>query len=272
MVTSRQLDEGSTRDAAAGLLALCAFLGSPERDLAILGEGNVSCRVDDDSMLVKASGASLGAMGDGDLTEVRLSVLLELVASGGEVDDAEVASALVRSQRHSTAKRPSVEALLHAVCLDAGASAVGHTHPVSVNAVLCSDRASALVEGALFPDQIVVLGHRQLLVPYVDPGVALARHVAVMLGEFVAAEGVLPKVIYLVNHGMFALGDSTDEVQRITVMADKVARVLLSALAVGAPRYLTAADARRIDTRPDELLRRQALAARTPSAQKELTS
>jgi hypothetical protein len=42
-------------------------------------------------------------------------------------------------------------------------------------------------------------------------------------------------------------------------MAVKSARVLLGALAAGSPAFLEAASAERIDTRPDEALRRRLL-------------
>jgi rhamnose utilization protein RhaD (predicted bifunctional aldolase and dehydrogenase) len=243
------------------LTALCDFLGDEKRQLAILGEGNVSGRVSEDTMLVKATGASLGAMTPADLVEARLSTLLALVWGDARASDADVEHAFEECLVTPGARRPSVEALLHAVAIGVGgATTVAHTHPVSVNSLLCSDRAHALVAGSLFPDQVVVLGRHQILVPYVDPGLALSRVVAERLRAFVDDHGKPPKAIYLVNHGMFALGDSTSEVRRITQMADKVARILVGTLSVGHPQYLTAADADRIDTRPDELLRRQALA------------
>ncbi|WP_382306686.1 hypothetical protein [Herbiconiux sp. UC225_62] len=81
-----------------------------------------------------------------------------------------------------------------------------------------------------------------------------------MLRDRVAATGSAPKVMYLQNHGMFALGASTAEVLQITEMAVKVAEVILGSLPAGGPVFLAAADVARIDTRPDELLRRAALA------------
>jgi rhamnose utilization protein RhaD (predicted bifunctional aldolase and dehydrogenase) len=145
------------------------------------------------------------------------------------------------------------------VCLDRpGITVVGHTHPVAVNALLCSRHASLLTSGALFPDQIVVLGTNPMLIPYVDPGLRLAQEVRRRLHDV----ELTPRVIYLRNHGMFALGASAAEVQQITAMADKVARVILGALAAGGPVFMEAAEVERIDTRPDELLRRAALGAR----------
>ena len=84
--------------------------------------------------------------------------------------------------------------------------AVGHTHPVPVLSLLCSRHAESLATEMLFPDQIVVLGRRPLFVPYVDPGLALARRVRDDLARHVTRHGEPPKAIYLGNHGLFALG------------------------------------------------------------------
>ena len=112
----------------------------------------------------------------------------------------------------------------------------------------------------LFPDQIVVLGRRPLFVPYIDPGLALARRVRDDLATHVARHGEPPKVIYLGNHGLFALGQTPEHVLQITAMAVKASRVLAGALAAGGVSALAEAEADRIDARPDEHYRRAALA------------
>ncbi|GLK19130.1 class II aldolase/adducin family protein [Herbiconiux flava] len=261
--------------ARAALVELSRELGRPDRAWAVLAEGNTSVALGDGRMLVKASGASMAIAVPGDFVAVGLPEVLALVDESADVDpsagpsedDDEAVRALFEAAAEQGGRRPSVEALLHAVCLALpGVEAVGHTHPVPVNALLCSPRASLLVEGALFPDQIVVLGTDPLLVPYVDPGLPLARVVRRMLGERLAATGSVPKVIYLGNHGMFALGASPAEVLRITEMAVKVAQVILGSLAAGGPVFLSVEHVARIDTRPDELLRRAALAAGTAAS------
>lgn len=55
----------------AALLKLSHDLGREERDLAILGEGNTSCRVDEDTFLVKASGSSLANLQENQLVLCR---------------------------------------------------------------------------------------------------------------------------------------------------------------------------------------------------------
>ena len=159
--------------------------------------------------------------------------------------------------------RPSVEALLHVVCVvDAGAKTVAHTHPESVNALLCSDRADVLAGPPIFPDQVVVIGRRALLVPYSDPGVVLAREVRVRLAAH-AREWGMPRVIYLQNHGLVVLGSSAGQALQLTEMADKVSRVVAAALALGNVVPMTDESAERIDTRDDEQIRRIALARAT---------
>lgn len=238
------------------LVALSRLLGEPARSLAILGEGNTSIRTADGRMLVKASGASLGAATAADFVEVDPAALLALL-DDPDADDAAVASAFAEVAAR-TGRRPSVEAMLHAVCLElGGAEVVGHTHPVPVLAILCSPHAEKLATEMLFPDQIVVLGRSPLYVPYVDPGLGLARRVR---DELSARQDEPPKAIYLGNHGLFALGRSPEEVVQITEMAVKAALVLAGALAAGGVHALSAADADRIHERPDEHYRRAALA------------
>jgi rhamnose utilization protein RhaD (predicted bifunctional aldolase and dehydrogenase) len=241
---------------AAELAELSQRLGHEDRDWACVAEGNVSAALGDGSLLVKASGARMREAAPADFVRVRLTALLA-VLDHALAGDQEVAAAFDAAAIGPAGRRPSVESLLHVVCLaEGGATVVGHSHPTVVNAFLCSTRPELLVEGNLFPDQIVVLGRHQLLVPYVDPGLDLARHVRSALREFVARHQVPPKAIYLANHGFFALGSSAREVLDITEMATKSARILLGTLTVGGTAHLTAENSERIDTRPDELLRR----------------
>lgn len=205
---------------------------------AILAEGNVACRLDGDAMLVKASGASLAT------------------ATASSFVALPVAAALEPGTPPADGPRPSVEAPLHAVCFQhADAEFVGHTHPVPVNAVLCSEHAPSIVR-PLFPDQIVVCGADPLFVPYVDPGLELAAAVR----DLLTVRSRPPKAIYLQNHGLVALGQTPQEVLQITAMAVKAAEILLGALATGAPAFLPDDEVARIDSRPDEHYRRRVLA------------
>jgi rhamnose utilization protein RhaD (predicted bifunctional aldolase and dehydrogenase) len=241
------------------IVDLSRTLGDPARDLAILAEGNTSVRLDADRMLVKASGASMATVTASDFVEVEIAALTALI-DDPDGDDATVGETFAAIEARC-GRRPSVEAMLHAVCLTLGdADAVGHTHPVPVVGLLCSPHAEKLATHLLFPDQIVVLGRHPLYVPYVDPGLALARRVRDEMHTHRRDYGHPPKVIYLGNHGLFALGRTPADVLQVTDMAVKAAKVLATALAVGGAQPLSAEAGARIDSRPDEHYRRLALA------------
>ncbi len=247
-----------SRDA---LLALCHRIGEPERDLVIIAEGNISSRGSSATMTIKASGCSLATMTADDLVDVRIDDLLGLLDAEG-VDDVQTAE-VYRTCRVDPAApaMPSVEAILHAaIYRETEASVIVHTHPTAINAILCSASAGLLVAGALFPDQVVVLGRHQLLIPYTDPGVPLARAVRQGLQAFISEHGHAPRIIYLANHGIFALGETPDDALRITTMAVKAARILTGAIAAGGPVFLPNAQQDRIESRPDEHYRRQRIA------------
>lgn len=73
------------------LVELSLELGEPERDLAILAEGNSSARIDDRSFWVKASGTSLArAAHPDDYVAMRIAPLLDTLKSAEELDDPEV--------------------------------------------------------------------------------------------------------------------------------------------------------------------------------------
>lgn len=242
------------------LVELSRSLGRPERDLAILGEGNTSVRLDDESFLIKASGTSLARANDESFVKMDLERTLALLELGDPTDD-ELGEALMAARSSSTDDlRPSIEAVMHALALSEGeATFVGHTHPTSVNSVLCSDRTEALSAGAIFPDQVVVLGRYPLHIPYADVGLPLARALRDGLREHKRRVGATPKTIYLQNHGLVALGRSASGVEQVTTMADKHARIMAGVLAAGEPVYLTAEQADRLDTRSDEEYRRRVL-------------
>lgn len=248
------------------LIRLSRDLGDPTADLAILGEGNTSTDLGDGTYLVKASGTSLQH------ADERSFVRLDRAAVLGVIDDAALAdddsAALERRMRAAmtdpSEPKPSIEAMLHAVTIEIGGAAfTGHTHPTAITGILCSDSAGLLVEGHLFPDQVIVCGRHPLLVPYVDPGLALGRILRERLIEHVERYGAPPKLIYLVNHGIVALGATATEVRQVTAMAVKAARVLRIACATGRPAFLPESSVDALDTRPDEIHRRGVLAADT---------
>jgi rhamnose utilization protein RhaD (predicted bifunctional aldolase and dehydrogenase) len=241
------------------LIWLSRELGREDRKLAILGEGNTSCRVSDQTFLVKASGCSLGSMEAGDVTECRFAPLLQLLERDG-VSDEEISQTLLASRVSSSAKRPSTEAVFHAYLLSLpGVQWVGHTHPVVVNGILCSPRAADFATRRLFPDQIVCCGRQSVLAPYVDPGVPLARAIKVGVQKHQSEFGGVPRIILLTNHGLIAPASGAVGVMTATQMAVKAAEIFNLAAAHGGPVFLEQSSVNRIESRDDEHYRRQQL-------------
>lgn len=242
------------------LVQLSLALGQESRQFALLGEGNASVDCGDGTFWVKASGRSLGSLSPAELCRLRLDAVLTLMARPAP-SEAELEAGLEAARAERGAGRPSVEAFLHALCLrEGGARWVGHTHPVSVNSVLCSRLGAEPFRRHIFPDAVVVCGLEPAVVPYADPGLALARALRLELRRYQAAWGRPPKLLLMESHGLVALGQSAREVVAIHLMADKWAKTLLGTYALGGPAYLPEAEAQRIDARLDEAYRRRVLA------------
>jgi rhamnose utilization protein RhaD (predicted bifunctional aldolase and dehydrogenase) len=241
---------------------LTAGLGRPERDFVILGEGNTSVRVDDESFLVKASGYSFVDATEESFVHVRFAPVLALLEGSGPVAEDDLKAAYAEAKVDpGDPRRPSVETVFHAALLQFdGVDAVAHTHPTDVNALTCSAAWPACCEGRLFPDEAVVCGPASALVPYLDPGVELARAIRRSAEAHRQTYGAAPKVVLMQNHGLIACGADTAECDRITAMAVKAARIRLGALAGGGIADLGAGTTQHLLDRPDERYRQQLLA------------
>lgn len=246
-------------DVLEKLVDLSRELGREERRLTILGEGNTSAVLDDGTFYVKASGHQLGTITGGGFSRVRLDDVMKLLA-GGAPSEAALHEALMMALVEGSDTKPSIETVLHALCLrEGGARFVAHTHAEAAASILCSVHGAEPFLSHIFPDAIVVCGKVPAVVPYADPGFELALGVRRSLRDYTEAHRRSPKLMLLVNHGIMALGQTAAEALNITLMAEKWARILHGALTVGGPRYLPAAEVDRIDQRLDELYRRERL-------------
>jgi rhamnose utilization protein RhaD (predicted bifunctional aldolase and dehydrogenase) len=260
-------------DVLSQLVAMSRNLGHPALDYVILGEGNTSARADADTFWVKASGTELRTIDRAGFVRVSFERALAIL-DAPHLTDAQVKRQLIEAQAAPSTGAgpapqrgappadppPSVETVLHAVCLSLeGVNFVGHTHPTAVNALTCSEAFETAVSGRLFPDEIVVCGPAPVVVPYTDPGVPLARRVRDLIQAYLDEVRQVPRVILMQNHGLVALGRTARQVENVTAMAVKAARVLLGTYALGGPHFLTSEAVDRIHTRPDELYRRRLL-------------
>ena len=247
-----------SNDSLTQLTSMSNNLGDPALEYVILGEGNTSARADADTFWVKASGTELRTIEASGFVQVRFDRVLALLEAGDLSDDAIKAGLEAAKVAPTVTARPSVETVLHALALQLkGVHLIGHTHPTVVNALLCSQKVEEAVAGRLFPDHIVYCGPASVYIPYTDPGVPLARKVRDSIDRYVDEYHEIPKVVLMQNHGLIALGRTARQVEDITAMAVKAARVLLGTYALGGPHFLTAENVDRIHTRPDEAYRRK---------------
>ena len=246
-------------DAIQSLLELSHQLGGERLRMAILGEGNTSVRLDDDTFAVKASGSNLATLKATDVTRCVFGRLLPLL-DATSATDVEVDQALLAARLDPSSKKPSIEALFHAYLLTLpGVSCVGHVHAIAVNQVLCSPRAREFAERRACPDEIVMCGVESVFVPYAEPGLGLSQAIRREVVSFVKRTGRDPKVILLQNHGIIAIGSSPKAVLGSLLMAEKAAEIFVGAAALGGPVFLSPTQCERIAGRPDEHYRQKML-------------
>jgi rhamnose utilization protein RhaD (predicted bifunctional aldolase and dehydrogenase) len=253
---SKRMDE---KEKIGALLKLSHELGAPERRLAILGEGNTSVRLSTTEFAVKASGCNLATLTNQDVATCDSQKILALLDAKQAADEL-IDQTLFDARLNVKSKKPSVESIFHAWLLTLeGVECVGHTHPVSVNQILCSPRARDFAEHRIFPDEVVCCGPQSVFVPYFDPGLALAREIRDRTQSFIKRFKTNPRVILLQNHGIIALGSTPNAVMAATLMATKAAEIFAGAAAMGGPNFMTEAQVARIASRADEAHRQKEL-------------
>ncbi len=171
------------------------------------GGGGNSSGKEDGVLYIKPSGLSLAVLSVDSLMPLRMEPLLELLDEGADAPATPGTDEIMRVALRARVKadddrRPSVECLFHALLPD---PIVLHTHPTVVNALTCA-RDGERIAAEIFGDDV-------LWVPYVDPGLPLARRIATERRAHKARTGAAaPRVILLQNHGMIVTGESADEV------------------------------------------------------------
>ncbi len=215
------------------LLKLAHSLGDPLKEFVIHGEGDCSARVDGKSFLLKVLGKHLHGAREEDFVPLAFEPLLELVSKKPNANAAVVADCL-RSACPPKSPTPSKEAFFNAVLLDLpGVKFIGHTHPTYVAGIMASPKAEAFAAMRLFPQHVQLCGPRSLYVPYMDPGLPLAVELRYRLENYMNQWGDPPLTILLGNHGMIAMGPTSEAVLAATGMMQKAARSYVTAQSCG---------------------------------------
>lgn len=234
------------------------ILGEPQRNYVIIGEGNTSARIDADSFYVKASGQQMGIMTTAGFVAVHFAPILDLLDNPPATQTEQKTRLAAARVDSNSPLMPSIEVGFHAMLLhECGVQYIGHTHPIAVNRLMCSNRAAVFAANRIFPDEVVLCGPESVLVPYADPGLPLAIVMRQKVREYLAKYSEAPKVILLANHGVIALGTTPTEVLNITAMCVKAAEILSGAYAVGEPIFMQKDEIMHIYKRPDEIDRRK---------------
>ena len=177
----------------------------------LAGGGNTSMK-ENGVLHVKGSGTSLRLVKPEQFVAMDMAKLTEMLAKRyPEEDDAREAEALADMMAARLPgeefKRPSVEAILHAIF---PYQYVLHTHPSLVNGLSCARNGQAECES--------LLGDTAVWVPLTKPGYILAMVCSAAFRERGQATGVFTKVAILQNHGIFVAADTVAEIDAL--MAD----------------------------------------------------
>src|SRR5688572_14339809 len=112
------------------LIELGHQLGQEHRGLAILGEGNISARLNDTQFAVKASGCALATLSECDVTVCDTARVLAILEQANPTDEW-VETELLAARVNPAAKKPSLEAMFHASLLAfPEVQFVAHCHPL----------------------------------------------------------------------------------------------------------------------------------------------
>jgi rhamnose utilization protein RhaD (predicted bifunctional aldolase and dehydrogenase) len=187
-----------------------------DMDFIIAGGGNTSVKCGGE-IYVKASGASLGDITGEDFVGMRLDALREALdktyaGASAEVEEAVLSAMNAARLPGQEEKRPSVEALLHALF---PWDFVAHTHPCLVNGLTCSQNGERAFKK--------LFGGTSLWIPSINPGYTLSRAAKDAIDAFRQKQGKPPKVIFLQNHGIFVGGDGPEG---IVAEYDRVLRII----------------------------------------------
>jgi len=168
------------------------------------GGGNSSVK-DGAVLWIKPSGRALAALEPGSfigLDRAALAGLHDDTISGASGErEPEARRLLIAAVLDDSTGRPSVETPLHDAI---PARFIVHTHPALVNGLTCAREGEAACD-ELFPGAFWI--------PYVDPGLTLARSVRTALAGRGTPSGREGIILFLQNHGVFVAADEPDRIR-----------------------------------------------------------
>lgn len=170
-------------------------------DMVQAGGGNSAYKISEERMVIKASGYQLADVSEKNgYAIVNPRIIKEAFLEHSNLDDiTEEVSKSILEKAFIEGGRPSIETFLHSI---SGSFSL-HTHPITVNALVC--RADAR-------NEILKLFSKAMIVPYATPGVELAKVYFKEYKDYRNRYNEEPQIIFLMNHGLVISANTADKI------------------------------------------------------------
>ncbi len=216
------------------LVQLARWAGTHPSRLVLGGEGAVGAMLPAGGIAISAAHTRLAKLGPEGIVKCHLEKARALIEALEVTPELEAEVLLDPS---SPAPDADLTAFAELFAFD-GIRYALHTQPIPVNQIVCSPRARQFSDRRNLPGEIEACGQSSLLVPFMPPGVALAKEIRRKLVLWRDRYKETPKLILIQNHGMIALGATPEEVQTVTEAAVKYAEIFVGAAMLGGPEFL----------------------------------
>ena len=172
-------------------VAMCLHVGASSAFVQG-GGGNISIKLQNDRMLVKASGTKLSEVSEtAGYAEVDFKLIRRMLHEAELPEDA--FNAKVTNSNTLKSYRPSMETGFHAAL----GQCVVHSHSVYANVLTCSEEGESIIND-LFPTATFIT--------YVPPGLELAKQIF---------KHATSDIFFLANHGLIVQGKTKPECLRL---------------------------------------------------------
>lgn len=177
-------------------------------DLIQAGGGNSSVKLENGEMLIKASGFILSDMDENNgYSRVDIKKTVSIASSNSVTKENDkrkrevLAANLIKEATLDKNNRPSIETLLHSFLH----KYTLHTHPIVVNMVVMQRDWKEILSFIFKKEDIALIGYR-------TPGIELALE----LNKKLKSSKVIPKIIFLQNHGLIITSSEKDDIKDLT--------------------------------------------------------
>jgi len=177
-------------------------------EVVLAGGGNTSFK-EGGVMFVKGSGTSLAEITAEQFVKMDMGKLSAMLKKEYPAEDAAREAAALEDMMAARlpgeeSKRPSVEAILHAIFPQ---KFVLHTHPAIINGLSCGKNGAEACRE--------LFGGKAVWVPLTKPGYILAVVCGQLFDEHRKAAGKFPDMAILQNHGLFVAADTLEEIDAL---------------------------------------------------------